>query len=170
MSPQHRPSPPPAPNRRTRNSGPQALHPRKADPSTRGLANGRPAAGDNRRLTPRERQELACRLRLSDSRPQRWLWAVLSSLPLVGLPVLVLHGVTRRTAVPTLFGISAVAMSAFAFLTLVAALRQPGDPPAPQHEAPLLLILGGMACFSVGHRLGQDRAADDAFKWLKLDR
>jgi hypothetical protein len=125
---------------------------------------------EQRPLTPRERQELACRLRLSDSRPQRWLWAGLSSLPLVGLPVLVFHGVTRRTAVPTLFGISAVAMSAFAFLTLVAALRQPNDPPPTQQEAPLVLILGGMACFAIGHRLGQDRAADDAFKWLQLDR
>jgi hypothetical protein len=125
---------------------------------------------DGRPLTPRERQELACRLRLSDSRPQRWLWACLSSLPLVGLPLLVFHGVTRRTAVPTLFGVSAVAMSAFAFMTLVAALRQPNDPPPTQQEAPLLLILGGMACFAVGHRLGQDRAADDAFKWLQLDR
>jgi hypothetical protein len=88
----------------------------------------------------------------------------------VGLPVLVFHGVTRRTVVPTLFGISAVAMSAFAYLTLVTALRQPNDPPPTQQEAPLLLILGGMACFTVGHRLGQDRAADDAFKWLQLDR
>lgn len=137
--------------------------------STTGSGNGPAAASADRRLTPRERQELACRLRLSDSRPQRWVWALMSSLPLVGLPVLVFHGVTRRTAVPALFGISAVAMSAFAFLTLVAALRQPGDLPAPQQEAPLLLILGGMACFTVGHRLGQDRAADDAFKWLQLD-
>jgi hypothetical protein len=52
----------------------------------------------------------------------------------------------------------------------VTALRQPNDPPPTQQEAPLLLILGGMACFTVGHRLGQDRAADDAFKWLQLDR
>jgi hypothetical protein len=88
----------------------------------------------------------------------------------VGLPVLLVHGISRRTAVPTLFGISAVAMSAFAFLTLVAALRQPNDPPPTRQEAPLLLILGGMACFAVGHRLGQDRAAEDAFKWLQLDR
>jgi hypothetical protein len=165
MSQQHRPTPPPAPKRGSPTTGPS-----DTDLRNPGSRNSRPALADERRLTPRERQELSCRLRLSDSRPQRWLWAVLSSLPLVGLPVLVFHGVTRRTVVPTLFGISAVAMSAFAYLTLVTALRQPNDPPPTQQEAPLLLILGGMACFTVGHRLGQDRAADDAFKWLQLDR
>ena len=121
-------------------------------------------------MTARERQELACRLRLADSRPQRWLWALGSSLPLLGLPVLILHGVTRRTMLPTLFAISAVATGAFTFLTVVSALRNPADPPPPQKEAPLLLILGGMACFAIGHRLGQDRAAEDALKWLQLDR
>jgi hypothetical protein len=165
MSQQHRPSPPPTPGNGSRTTGPKG--PDLSNPASRA---SRPALEDGRPLTPRERQELACRLRLSDSRPQRWLWACLSSLPLVGLPLLVFHGVTRRTAVPTLFGVSAVAMSAFAFMTLVAALRQPNDPPPTQQEAPLLLILGGMACFAVGHRLGQDRAADDAFKWLQLDR
>ena len=165
MSQQHRPTLPPAPKRGSRTTGPK-----DTGLGNSGSRNSRPTLEEQRPLTPRERQELACRLRLSDSRPQRWLWAGLSSLPLVGLPVLVFHGVTRRTAVPTLFGISAVAMSAFAFLTLVAALRQPNDPPPTQQEAPLVLILGGMACFAVGHRLGQDRAADDAFKWLQLDR
>jgi hypothetical protein len=165
MSQQHRPTPPPAPKRGSRTTGPKAI-----GVGNSGSRNGRPALEEERRLTSRERQELSCRLRLADSRPQRWLWAGLSSLPLVGLPVLVFHGVTRRTAVPTLFGISAVAMSAFAYLTLVAALRQPNDPLPTQQEAPLVLILGGMACFTVGHRLGQDRAADDAFKWLQLDR
>ncbi len=125
---------------------------------------------DDRPLTPRERQELACRLRLADNRPQRWIWALASSLPLLGLPVLILHAVSRRTVVPALFGLSGLAMGAFTSLTLVAVLRQPGDPPPPPNQVPLLLILGGMGCFSLGHRLGQDRAAVDALKWLKLDR
>ncbi|MFN7899313.1 MAG: hypothetical protein ACK5N0_06550 [Synechococcaceae cyanobacterium] len=137
--------------------------PRRPHPSPRGPQQERP-------LTAREKQELACRLRLADSRPQRWAWALGSSLPLLGLPVLLLHGVSRRTVLPALFGISSVAMSAFAFLTLVAVLRQPGDPPPQNQEAPLLLLVGGMACFAVGHRLGQDRAADNALKWLALDR
>lgn len=160
MSNQHRPTP----------ASSQRSEHRSQQRSQQRSEQRRPPLEGNRPLTPRERQELACRLRLADSRPQRWLWAVGSSLPLVGLPVLLVHGISRRTVVPALFGISAVAMSAFAFLTLVAALRQPNDPPPTRQEAPLLLILGGMACFAVGHRLGQDRAAEDAFKWLQLDR
>ena len=144
-------------------SQPRRREPRRPHPGGQGPQEEQP-------LTPREKQELACRLRLADSRPQRWAWALGSSLPLLGLPVLIVHGVSRRTMLPALFGISTVAMSAFAFLTLVAVLRQPGDPPPQNQEAPLLLIVGGMACFAVGHRLGQDRAADDAFKWLQLDR
>ena len=118
-------------------------------PEPRRPQHGSTGPADDRPLTPRERQELACRLRLADSRPQRWAWALGSSLPLVGLPVLIVHAVSRRTVLPTLFGISAVAMSAFATLTMVAALRNPADPPPPQKEAPLLLILGGMACFAI---------------------
>ena len=124
----------------------------------------------DRPLTARERQELACRLRLADSRVQRWLWAFGSAVPGLGLLVLLRHGISRRTALPALFGVSTVATAAFAFLTVVASLRGPAEQAPPDRGAPWALILGGMASFAIGHRLGQDRAAQDAVKWLELDR
>ena len=55
-----------------------------------------------------ERRRLAFRRRLADGPRQRWAWAVGSGLPVVGLPVLLVHAVTRRTGVPLLFGLGAL--------------------------------------------------------------
>ncbi|MEB3200108.1 MAG: hypothetical protein VKK62_06240 [Synechococcaceae cyanobacterium] len=129
-----------------------------------------PIPGSGESLTTRQRQELACRLRLADGKRQRWAWAIGSAVPGLGLVVLIQHARTRRTMLPLLFGITTMAMSAFAFLTVVATLQTPGqEQEKPGALAPLTLVAGAMATFAVGHRLGQDRAARNAVKWLRLD-
>ncbi len=66
----------------------------------------------------RRNRELACRRRLADGPGERWLWAVGSGLPWVGLAVLLLHGLTRRTLTPALYGLTSLAAVGFLILTL----------------------------------------------------
>lgn len=113
---------------------------------------------------------LACRRRLADGPAQRWGWAIGSGLPLVGLPVLVWHGVTRRTCAPLLFGLASLASVGFAVLTVIGVPSAPtGRRQSSSTPPSALLLLAATASFAFGHRLGQDRAARDAEKWLRLD-
>jgi hypothetical protein len=66
----------------------------------------------------RLQRELACRRRLGDGAGERWLWALGSSLPWVGLAVLLLHALTRRTITPFLYGLTALGALGFLVLTL----------------------------------------------------
>ena len=66
----------------------------------------------------RLQSELACRRRLSDGSGERWLWALGSSLHWVGLAVLLLHALTRRTITPFLYGLTALGAVGFLVLTL----------------------------------------------------
>jgi hypothetical protein len=69
-----------------------------------------------------------------------------------------------------------MASLSFAVITIVGAIRPP-EGTASSNGQPLdsdagttgLLALGAMAAFSGGHRLGQDQAARQAAKWLRLD-
>ena len=125
--------------------------------------------------------DVALRRRLSDSRGQRWLWALLGALPVVGLPALLWHGVRRRTAIPFLYGLTCQAIGAFSLATVATTLWSPQQaipngrageltaaPPRPDGLA-LMLVLAASGCFALGHRQGQEKAARDAAAWLRLD-
>jgi len=117
-----------------------------------------------------ERRRQAFRRRLADGPRQRWAWAVGSGLPVVGLPVLLVHAVTRRTGVPLLFGLGALASVGFALLTVVGAPRDPSSRSwSPRSGIALLAVLTATGSFALGHKLGQDRAARDAEAWFRLD-
>ena len=118
----------------------------------------------------------ACRRRLADSSSTRWLWALACGLPLLGIVPLWIHARSRRTLVPGLYGLTALASGTFALITIFGTLSPPtGGLAAPQQPSDpnrwpsLLLSLTAMATFSGGHRLGQDRAARQAADWLRLD-
>jgi hypothetical protein len=73
----------------------------------------------NRELTVREEAlNTACRRRLADSPSTRWLWALASCLPLLGIVPLWIHARSRRTLLPGLYGLTALASSSFAVITL----------------------------------------------------
>lgn len=97
--------------------------------------------------------------RLADTPGQRWGWAALCALPVLGVPVLLWHGRNRRTAVPFLYGLTCQAIAAFALVSLAGALWLP----------PAALVLGAAGCFALGHRQGQEKAARDAATWMRLD-
>jgi len=118
----------------------------------------------------------ACRRRLADSASTRWLWALACGLPLLGIVPLCIHARSRRTLVPDLYGLTALASGTFALITIFGTLSPPaggvGSPqqaPGPNRGPSLVLLLTAMAAFSGGHRLGQDRAARQAADWLRLD-
>lgn len=119
----------------------------------------------------RHARERACRRRLADAPGERWLWAVGSGLPWVGLAVLLLHGLTRRTITPFLYGLTSVAAVGFLVLTLGGL---PDDLTQrsrwPKGALPAAVTLLCVAAFAFGHRQGQDKAALEARKWLELDR
>jgi hypothetical protein len=131
----------------------------------------------NRQLTVREEAlNTACRRRLTDSPSRRWLWALACGLPLLGIVPLWIHARSRRTMLPGLYGLTALASSTFALITMFGAisppagdLQSPQQTPGPSRGASLLLLLTAMAAFSGGHRLGQERAARQAKDWLQLD-
>jgi hypothetical protein len=115
-------------------------------------------------------RRLAYRRRLGDGQRVRWGWALASGLPVLGIPVVVLHGVTRRTMVPVLYGIGALASVGFALLTVVGAPQDPSSRSwSPRSGVGLLALLACTGSFALGHKLGQDRAARDAEKWFRLD-
>ena len=93
-----------------------------------------------------------------------------SGLPVVGLPVLLLHAVTRRTGVPLLYGFGALASVGFALLTVVGAPQDPSSRSwSPRSGIALLAVVAATGSFALGHKLGQDRAARDAENWFRLD-
>jgi len=130
-----------------------------------------------RELTAREAAlNAACRLRLADSSSTRWRWALASGLPLVGIVPLWIHARSRRTWIPGLYGLTALASATFAVITVFGAISaptgvgaSPQQPPGSNRGPTLLVLLTAMAAFSGGHRLGQDRAARQGADWLRLD-
>lgn len=135
----------------------------------------RPAAVGPAAVTRR-----AMERRLGDRPGQRWAWAGACALPVLGLPLLLWHGLQRRTAIPFLYGLTTQAIGAFVLATMASslwapqaeALRQNG--PAAQRgpgaaAVPLGLVLAASGCFALGHRQGQEKAARDAATWLRLD-
>ncbi len=119
----------------------------------------------------RLQRELACRRRLSDGPRERLLWALGSGLPWVGLAVLLLHGLTRRTITPFLFGLTALASVGFLVLTLGGLpddLAQRNR--LPSGTVPAVITLACVAAFAFGHHQGQEKAAREARQWLELDR
>ncbi|WP_216910013.1 hypothetical protein [Synechococcus sp. CCY 0621] len=119
----------------------------------------------------RLKRELACRRRLTDGSGERWLWALGSSLPWVGLAVLLLHALTRRTVTPFLYGLTALGAVGFLVLTLGGL---PDDLAnrnrLPSGTVPAAITLVCVSAFAFGHRQGQEKAAVEARKWLELDR
>ena len=118
----------------------------------------------------------ACRRRLADSPNRRWLWALACGLPLLGIVPLIIHARSRRTLLPGLYGLTALASGSFAVITIFGTLSPPagsgGSPQQPSDSSQghsLVLLLTAMAAFSGGHRLGQERAARQAADWLRLD-
>jgi len=118
----------------------------------------------------------ACRRRLADSPSTRWLWALACGLPLLGIVPLWIHARSRRTLLPGLYGLTALASSSFAVITIFGtlspppgALQSPQQTPGASRGSSLLLLLTTAAAFSGGHRLGQERAARQAEDWLRLD-
>lgn len=131
----------------------------------------------NRQLTVREEAlNTACRRRLADSPSRRWLWALACGLPLLGIVPLWIHARSRRTWIPGLYGLTALASATFAVITVFGAISaptgvgaSPQQPPGSNRGPTLLVLLTAMAAFSGGHRLGQDRAARQGADWLRLD-
>jgi hypothetical protein len=131
----------------------------------------------NRQRTAREAAlNAACRLRLADRPSTRWRWALASALPLLGIVPLLLHARSRRTWIPALYGLTALASATFAVITVFGAISLPPGPGGTTPQVPganrgptLLVLLTAMAAFSGGHRLGQDRAARQGADWLRLD-
>jgi hypothetical protein len=107
--------------------------------------------------------------RLRDTPRQRWFWAVGSAVPLLGLLVLVKHGLSRRTLTPTVFGVTALGAASFA-LAVTVPVMVPSGPLTPARGGRLAtaMTLAAMA-FAFGHRAGQERDAREARKWLELE-
>jgi hypothetical protein len=107
--------------------------------------------------------------RLEDSPRQRWAWAVGSAVPLLGLPVLVKHGLSRRTLTPAVFGVTALGAASFALAVTVPVIL-PSGPLASGRGGRLAAAVGlAAAAFAFGHRAGQERDAREARKWLELE-
>lgn len=121
---------------------------------------------------------IAFRRRLADRPGQRWLWAVASGIPWLGLAPLLLHALTRRTVTPALHGLTALAAAGFALGTYAGVGGRGLEPTFTTADggrgvrAPLAaaILAAGTAIFAFGHKHGQDRAAEEAWKWLELDR
>ena len=123
----------------------------------------------------RDPHRIALRRRLADGPRQRWLWALGSAVPGFGLVVLMRHGLSRRTATPALFGLTALAAAGFAIGSYAGITADPARPGGERSRYPgwpltVLAVTAGVAVFAFGHKHGQDRAAQEAARWLDLDR
>ncbi|MEB3333752.1 MAG: hypothetical protein VKP70_02070 [Cyanobacteriota bacterium] len=108
--------------------------------------------------------------RLQDSPRQRWAWAAGSAVPLLGLPVLLKHGFSRRTLTPTVYGVTALGAASFALAVTIPVIL-PSGPMIPRHRGGVALsVVLAAAAFALGHRAGQDRDAREARRWLSLER
>jgi hypothetical protein len=115
-------------------------------------------------------REAAFLRRLQDSPRQRWAWAVGSAVPLLGLPVLVKHGLSRRTLTPTVFGVTALGAASFALAVTVPVIL-PSGPFTPRRSGAGVAasVVLAAAAFALGHRAGQERDVREARKWLALE-
>jgi len=123
----------------------------------------------------RDPHRIALRRRLADGPRQRWLWALGSALPGFGLVVLLRHGLSRRTATPALFGLTALAAVGFAIGSYAGFSPGPARPGQERTRGPawpvtVLAVAAGVSVFAFGHKHGQDRTAREAARWLALDR
>ena len=119
------------------------------------------------------------RRRLAEDSGRLWLWAAGCALPVLGLPLLLWHGRSHRTLIPCLYGLTSQAVGAFLLVTLASSLWVPQGAPGAEAQRtrrggapdalPLALVLAASACFALGHRQGQEKAARDAATWLRLD-
>lgn len=107
--------------------------------------------------------------RLRDTPSKRWGWALASAIPLLGLPVLVKHGLSRRTVTPTVYGVTALGATSFALAVTIPVIL----PTAPRTRSNASGIAVGVvlaaAAFALGHRAGQEHDAREARKWLQLE-
>jgi hypothetical protein len=108
--------------------------------------------------------------RLHDSPRQRWAWALGSAVPLLGLPVLLKHGLSRRTLTPTVYGVTALGAASFALAVTIPVIL-PSGPFTPRRGGAGLAasVALAAAAFALGHRAGQERDAREARKWLELE-
>lgn len=107
--------------------------------------------------------------RLHDSPLQRWAWAAGSAVPLVGLPVLVKHGLSRRTLTPAVYGVTALGAASFALAVTIPVILPSGPMIPNRHGGVALSVLLAAAGFALGHRAGQERDARQARRWLTLE-
>jgi peptidoglycan/LPS O-acetylase OafA/YrhL len=115
-------------------------------------------------------RDSAFRRRLRDSPPQRWAWAAGSAVPLLGLPLLLKHALSRRTLTPAVFGLTALGAASFALAVTVPVILPSGPLPARRGGAGMAVSVAlAAAAFALGHRAGQERAAREARKWLELE-
>jgi hypothetical protein len=106
--------------------------------------------------------------RLRDTPRERWAWALGSAVPLIGVVVLVKHGLSRRTVKPAVYGVTALgAMSFMLAATVPVILPTGGRSRGGAMAAAVALAVGA---FALGHRSGQERDAREARKWLELER
>jgi peptidoglycan/LPS O-acetylase OafA/YrhL len=108
--------------------------------------------------------------RLRDTPGKRWAWAVGSAVPLVGVPVLVKHGLSRRTLTPTVFGVTALGAASFVLAVTVPVILPSGPFTPRRGDAGVAASVAlAAAAFAVGHRAGQERDAREARTWLALE-
>lgn len=118
---------------------------------------------------------LAERRRLQDGPWRRWAWAVGANAPLIGLPVLLLHAISRRSLTPMLLAsvlslppvVAQSALILLAGLTVIQRLEDPAELGPALLAAGLAhlpvygwLSLASLLLGTVGHKLGQDRDLD----------
>ncbi|MFM7170889.1 MAG: hypothetical protein ACKOYH_08610 [Cyanobium sp.] len=112
---------------------------------------------------------MAFQRRLRDTPSKRWGWAVASAVPFFGLPVLVKHGLSRRTVTPAVYGVTALGALSFALAVTIPVVL-PTAPWSQSHPSGIALgVLLGAAAFALGHRAGQEHDARQARKWLELE-
>jgi hypothetical protein len=89
---------------------------------------------------------------------------------LVGLVVLVRHGLSRRTVKPAVYGVTALGATSFMLAATVPVIL-PSGPLNPSRGGGMVAAVAlAVGAFALGHRAGQERDAREARKWLALDR
>jgi hypothetical protein len=108
--------------------------------------------------------------RLRDTPRERWAWALGSSVPLIGVVVLVKHGLSRRTVKPAVYGVTALGAMSFMLAATVPVILPPGPLGRSRGGAMAAAVALAVGAFALGHRSGQERDAREARKWLELER
>lgn len=107
--------------------------------------------------------------RLRDTPQQRWGWALGSAVPLLGLAVLVKHGLSRRTVTPTVYGVTALGAASFALAVTVPVILPTGTLTPARRGGMAPAVALAATAFALGHRAGQERDARAARRWLELE-